>query len=247
MISRRRQDALTRLYYPKLVPKSAIRRFAQQIVERFHPDRIILFGSYAYGTPSPDSDVDLLVVMPTRNQVEQAVRIDEAIEQRGFPLDLIVRTPKTLANRLRWGDSYLREIVARAKVLYEKNHKAVDTEAEHDVLAARHLFKLKLLLSDEICFHCQQAIEKYLKSMLAERGLPIHKTHDLTILLNHLLPLDPTLRSLRPGLKGVTRYAVEYRYPGLNTTARQARLAFQKTLLVRGEIRRRLSLPMKDI
>jgi predicted nucleotidyltransferase len=129
MISRRRQDALTRLYYPKLVPKSAIRRFAQQIVERFHPDRIILFGSYAYGKPTPDSDVDLLVVMPTRNQVEQAVRIDEAIEQRGFPLDLIVRTPKTLANRLRWGDSYLREIVARGKVLYEKNHKAVDTES----------------------------------------------------------------------------------------------------------------------
>jgi uncharacterized protein len=129
MISRRRQNALTDLYYPKLVPMSAIRRFAQQIVERFHPDRIILFGSYAYGTPTSDSDVDLLVVMPTRNQVEQAVRIDEAIEQRGFPLDLIVRTPKTLANRLRWGDSYLEEIVARGKVLYEKNHKAVGTES----------------------------------------------------------------------------------------------------------------------
>jgi predicted nucleotidyltransferase len=98
----------------------AIRRFARQIAKRFRPDRIIFFGSYASGVPTPDSDVDLLVVMQTRNQVEQAVRIDEAIEDRGFPLDLIVRTPKTLETRLRWGDSFLREIVARGKVLYEK-------------------------------------------------------------------------------------------------------------------------------
>lgn len=107
---------------------SAIRRFARQIVERFHPERIILFGSYAYGTPTPDSDVDLLVVMPTRNQVEQAVRIDEAIADRGFPLDLLVRTPKTLATRLRWGDSLLQEIVTRGKVLYKKVHAPVGAQ-----------------------------------------------------------------------------------------------------------------------
>lgn len=101
---------------------SAIRRYARQIAARFHPEKIILFGSYAYGTPTPDSDVDLLVVMPTRNQLEQAVRIDEAIEERGFPLDLLVRTPKTLTERLRWGDSFLHEIMTRGKVLYEKAH-----------------------------------------------------------------------------------------------------------------------------
>ncbi|MEX2140385.1 MAG: HEPN domain-containing protein [Pirellulales bacterium] len=53
---------------------------------------------------------------------------------------------------------------------------------------ARHLFKLKSLPCDEICFHCQQAIEKYLKSLLAEFGLPIQKTHDLTILLYQPMP-----------------------------------------------------------
>jgi predicted nucleotidyltransferase len=104
---------------------SAIRRFARQIIERFDPDAIILFGSYGYGKPTPDSDVDLLVVMPTRNQIEQAVRIDEAIEERGFPLDLIVRTPKALENRLREGDSFLKEIVQRGKLLYEKDHGAM--------------------------------------------------------------------------------------------------------------------------
>src|SRR6266567_7841920 len=98
---------------------SAIRRYARQVVEQFYPDQVILFGSYAYGTPTPDSDVDLLVVMPARDQFSQAVRIAEAIE-RGFPLDLLVRTPRVLEQRLRWGDWFLREIVTRGKVLYEK-------------------------------------------------------------------------------------------------------------------------------
>jgi predicted nucleotidyltransferase len=113
-----RKTAQGGVYYPDVAPLSAIERYARQIVKRFHPDKIILFGSYAYGTPTGDSDVDLLVVMLTRNQVEQAVRIDEAIEDRGFPLDLLVRTPKILANQLRWGDSLMREIVARGAVLY---------------------------------------------------------------------------------------------------------------------------------
>ncbi len=121
----RRKNPKTGLYYPNLVPMAAIRGFAREIAERFRPDWIMLFGSYAWGVPTPDSDVDLLVVMQTRNQIEQAVRIDEAIEDRGFPLDLIVRTPKTLESRLRWGDSFLQDIVARGKVLYEKAHGAV--------------------------------------------------------------------------------------------------------------------------
>jgi predicted nucleotidyltransferase len=52
-----------------------IRRYARSIAEEFHPDKIILFGSHAYGTPHEDSDMDLLVVMPARNQHDQAVRI----------------------------------------------------------------------------------------------------------------------------------------------------------------------------
>lgn len=121
-------------------------------------------------------------------------------------------------------------------------------KAESDIAVARHLFKLKPLPNDEICFHSQQAIEKYFKSLLAEAGLPIQKTHDLIILLQQLLPGDATLRGLRRGLKAISRYAVEYRYPGMNTTGRQARAAYAKALVVRQEIRRRLGLrsaPMK--
>lgn len=120
----RGKDPVTGLYYPNLVPLSAIRRYARHIAARFRPERIILFGSYAYGTPTPDSDVDLLVVMPTRNQVEQAVLIDESLSNEGiepgFALDLLVRTPATLERRLHMGDWFIKEIMTRGKVLYEK-------------------------------------------------------------------------------------------------------------------------------
>src|SRR5689334_19484245 len=89
------------------VPLRVIRRFARQVAERFHPERIILFGSYAYGRPHADSDVDILVVMPARNEIDQAVKIRLAIEAP-FPMDLLVRTPKTLEWRLREGDWFLR-------------------------------------------------------------------------------------------------------------------------------------------
>ncbi|HVS36559.1 MAG TPA: nucleotidyltransferase domain-containing protein [Gemmataceae bacterium] len=104
-----------------------IRRFAREVAERFHPDKIILFGSYAYGTPHADSDVDILVVMPARNELDQAVRISVAIEAP-FPLDLIVRTPKKLAWRLNERDWFLREVVSRGKVLYAQDDRRVGTE-----------------------------------------------------------------------------------------------------------------------
>ncbi len=116
-----------RWYRGANIPMRVIRAFARQVTERFHPDRIILFGSYAYGTPHADSDVDILVVMPARNQLDQAVRISVAIDPP-FPLDIIVRTPKNMAWRLAEGDSFLREIASKGKVLYEKADEGVGEE-----------------------------------------------------------------------------------------------------------------------
>jgi predicted nucleotidyltransferase len=101
------------------VPRRLIRRFAREVADRFHPERIILFGSYAYGRPHADSDVDILVVMPTRNELDQAVKICLAVDYN-FPLDLLVRTPENLAWRLAEGDSFLREVMDQGKVLYEE-------------------------------------------------------------------------------------------------------------------------------
>src|SRR5262245_38634459 len=84
-----------RLYLGEKIPLRVIRRYARAIAEEFQPDKIILFGSYAYGTPHEDSDVDLLVVMPARDPHSQAVRIQWQLSAP-FPLDLIIRTPKEM-------------------------------------------------------------------------------------------------------------------------------------------------------
>jgi predicted nucleotidyltransferase len=110
------------------IPMSAIRRFARQIADRFHPDKIILFGSYAYGQPHQESDVDLLVVMPASNEINQSIRLTLAFEPP-FSLDLIVRTPENLRSGLEEGDWFLREIVAKGKVLYEKADSAMGAQS----------------------------------------------------------------------------------------------------------------------
>src|SRR5437762_9984593 len=113
-----------RVYRGANIPMRVIRRYARAIAEEFKPDKIILFGSYAYGTPHEDSDVDLLVVMPTCNQHSQAVRILWRLAAP-FPLDLIVRTPKEMKWRLEEGESFLTTIVSQGQILYEKDHGGV--------------------------------------------------------------------------------------------------------------------------
>jgi predicted nucleotidyltransferase len=106
-------------YRGKDVPKRVIERFAQDVARRFSPEKIILFGSHATGHAHADSDVDILVVMPARNQLDQAAKIHLATTPP-FPLHLLVRTPTNLAWRLAEGDSFLREVMETGKLLYEK-------------------------------------------------------------------------------------------------------------------------------
>src|SRR5579872_4524136 len=114
---RQSKPQIARCYSSPDIPMSAIRRYARQIAERFRPDKIILFGSYAYGTPNEDSDVDILVVMPARNQLDQAAKIHFAVSA-AFPVDVIVRTPENLRARLDGGDLLMTKIVTDGKVLY---------------------------------------------------------------------------------------------------------------------------------
>ena len=106
----------------RTIPMRAIRAVAQRIAERFQPEKIILFGSYAEGYPKPESDVDLLVIMETSlRSRQQRLEISRALSPRPFPLDIIVRTPRELAERIALGDLFLREVTTRGKVLYERD------------------------------------------------------------------------------------------------------------------------------
>jgi predicted nucleotidyltransferase len=100
------------------VPRAAIRKYVRRVAERFHPQKVILFGSHAYGKPHVDSDVDLLVIMPAKNMVNTAVRIRWEIPAP-FPMDLLVRTPEFVAQRLALGDWFRREVLEQGFVLYD--------------------------------------------------------------------------------------------------------------------------------
>ena len=114
-----------------------IRKYARAVARKFRPDKIILFGSFAYGKPKVDSDVDLLVIMPARSQRSKAYQIQLAL-CAPFAMDLIVRTPHTMKWRLEEGDSFLREIIAKGKVLYEKGHGRMGSKSRGGLPRRRH-------------------------------------------------------------------------------------------------------------
>ena len=102
-----------------MVDMEQINAFVDRIVRQFRPERIVLFGSYAWGAPTADSDVDLLVVLPFEGKTW---RMASEIRRRArptFPLDLLVRTPAEFRRRLAMRDMLMREIGDRGKVLYE--------------------------------------------------------------------------------------------------------------------------------
>jgi predicted nucleotidyltransferase len=94
-----------------------------RIVRELRPEKIILFGSYAYGDPTPDSDVDLLVIMetglPKRQRSWEVARL---LIPRPFPVDILVRTPEEIQHAFAAGDFFIQEIVSKGKVLYERRH-----------------------------------------------------------------------------------------------------------------------------
>jgi predicted nucleotidyltransferase len=104
---------------PRPVDRALLEQVVQQIVRQFRPERVILFGSHAYGTPTVDSDVDLLVVLDTSEPLARcAVRVAAAVDHP-FPLDIIVRTPDGLADACHRGATFATEILTRGVVLYE--------------------------------------------------------------------------------------------------------------------------------
>ncbi|MHB2149862.1 nucleotidyltransferase domain-containing protein [Calditrichota bacterium LG25] len=93
---------------------------AQIIAKEFKPLKIVLFGSYAWGTPTPESDVDLLIIVDSEKPIGQlASEISLALDH-AFPMDLIVKTKQEVERRLAMGDYFIEDIVYKGKVLYER-------------------------------------------------------------------------------------------------------------------------------
>lgn len=96
-----------------------IAELAKSIAQKFHPECIVLFGSFAEGKEREDSDVDLLIVMAHEGKSNRrAIEVLKEIQPR-FSVDLLVRSPEEIKRRLALNDFFLQEIFKKGKVLYE--------------------------------------------------------------------------------------------------------------------------------
>ena len=247
-----------------MVTREDIQATCDDIVREFAPLQVILFGSYAYGTPTEDSDVDLLVVMdiPESETRRQAVEIRQRIPRR-FPMDLLVRSPEEIAYRVSYNDWFLREITEKGVVLYGSDNlfkKTLEKEsismnpltlewiqmAEGDYASARHFHQGQKSMYDIICFLSQQCIEKYLKAWLQENNVPFTKTHDLERLLSLILPSIPDWHVWQADFSAFSEDAIDFLYPGKYATAKDAAQAIHICNEVRQAIRAELKLPQNQ-
>jgi predicted nucleotidyltransferase len=105
-----------------MVELTRIEDLTSRIVREFKPEKVILFGSHAYGLPTNDSDVDILVILRFKGKpVRKAIEIRNSLNAH-VPLDLIVRTPEQVSERIAQNDWFMREIIERGRTLYAADH-----------------------------------------------------------------------------------------------------------------------------
>jgi len=100
-----------------------IKRLVQVIAQKYRPEKIILFGSYAYGKPDKDSDIDLLIVKETKKSFFERlyeVRRIASEARRGYPFEPVVLTPREVKERLEIGDQFFEEVMNKGKILYAR-------------------------------------------------------------------------------------------------------------------------------
>jgi predicted nucleotidyltransferase len=103
------------------VTEQALSGIVQRIVDELRPEKIILFGSYGYGSPTENSDVDLLVIMETSSRpADRYLAVSRLLRPRPFPLDILVKTPDEISQALEKGDFFIRELVSKGQTLYER-------------------------------------------------------------------------------------------------------------------------------
>jgi len=104
----------------KKITQQKIKKICQVIAEKFKPEKIILFGSFAWGRPTFDSDVDLLIIKKTKKDFIQSQMKIRRIINGELPVDILVKTPAELEKRLRLRDFFFEDVIKKGKVIYEK-------------------------------------------------------------------------------------------------------------------------------
>ena len=254
-----------------MIPLKAIQATCDDIVRACSPRQVILFGSYAYGTPTEDSDVDMLVVMDILKSEtwRQRCEIKARIPKR-FPLDLQVRSREDIAYRFSHNDWFLREVLEKGDVLYDtesalptlglaedslvpvwEEHGVINPLTLEEVRAAEEDWATVQILQQasrrdvyhSICFHAQQCVEKYLKAWLQEANLRVPRTHNLNELLALIVPTRSEWQAWHTDFNTFKPYAVDVRYGKHFANAAEVENAVRVCTEVRREIRAALQLP----
>lgn len=237
----------------RLTPR-LLRELTRRLVAETKPEQIYLFGSYAYGKPSPHSDLDLMIVTDeprgaTRNERADFVNQKTSAAVRAFStmdFDVIARTPEQLMERLQQGHPFDREIVLRGQVLYARRgsprryhperwrNRMPDStvveewveRAEQDYENALQILRRRKRPSPaSVCYNCQQAIEKYLKAFLLKTRGTFQHTHKLEELNEQCVKEDGTFLLIKEWVEPLTKYAIIGRYPEAGITMEEAREA----------------------
>lgn len=243
---------------PPITSIDAIKAMIRPIVKKLRPERVVLFGSYAYGTPNAESDVDLLVVLEAELPRHEAhAQVYRVLGPRSFPLDLRVYGRKEAEHALRTGQPLIREIFRKGLSLYEREPgngqglpwwlealmstsddlMAWVLRAEDDFRGARMSLRRKTPLTYLVCFCAQQCVEKYLKAALTALGKDVPRTHELGPLRDLLAPDGLGLPFTSDELAKLSEYAVAVRYPSEAQSVEAAQVAFDQAAAARRIVR----------
>ncbi len=173
-----------------MITQYKINEVVDRIVYGYNPEKIILFGSYAYGEPNEDSDIDLFIIKKTDKKPPERTRdVLRLLRGSNVPVDVAVYTnsefnyysqsPYTLENKILKKGKTIYMALTKQEIIKEWIVKG-DQDLGTAKLVAAHIPEY----IDTVCFHCQQASEKYLKAYLAELDIEFPKTHKLGMLLD---------------------------------------------------------------
>ncbi len=202
-----------------MITQAKINDIVERIVFNYKPEQIILFGSYAYGNPNEDSDLDLFIIKETdKNPPDRTREVLKYLRGSKVPVDVVVYTKSEYQEFLQSPNTLVYNISKKGKPIYmtltkQEIIKEWFEKADQDLgtakLIAMHIPKY----IDTVCFHCQQAAEKYLKAYLIYLDIEYPKTHQLGKLLDLISEKENVLDEAYERAEYLEAYAVEIRYP----------------------------------
>ena len=212
-----------------MVRDKRIQNYLADIVEKlkreYQPERIILFGSYAYGQPHADSDIDMLIIKNTTERgIDRMVRAQEVAFdwQRDVPFEPIVYTPQEVQQGLDADDALLREIFAKGETLMSVSESLNPTDwfrkGDDDLRVADLLLRENEPLGIAAML-IQQGVEKYLKGYLLSTGWGLRHIHSLEELIRAATPHEARFASFLSACRKMNGYYIEGRYPLLTSSA----------------------------